>query len=148
MKLRIGSAVAAVALGLVLVNPASASASAGLSAAADPYPRTVKTVCDARPLKNPYRAGKRERFRMVIIENSTDMPRVRLTYVKQIKMPNGNYKKVKKFRPKRYYHGKPVNLPFTTTRVGKFRIIIRTNFRPKSQFRNCADSFTYRTARR
>ncbi|MDQ4054987.1 MAG: hypothetical protein M3237_20150 [Actinomycetota bacterium] len=149
MKFRIGLVVGAVALGLSLVNPSTATASAsasGAGAAADPYPRTLKTVCDARRLKNPYRAGKKERFRMIIIENATDMPRVRLTYVKQRKMANGKFKTVRKYRGKRYYHGKPVNLPFQSTRNGKYRIVVRTNFGPKSQFRNCRDSITFRVA--
>jgi len=148
MKFRIGLVVGAVAFGLALVNPAmsTASPSVGAAAAADPYPRTVKTVCDARRLKNPYRAGKKERFRMIIIENSTDLPRVRLSYIKQRQLPNGKYKTVQKYRPKRYYHGKPINLPFQSTRNGKYRIIVRTNFGPKSQFRNCKDSITFRVA--
>lgn len=147
MKFRIGLVVGAVALGLSLVNPSNAAASSSSAgAAADPYPRTVKTVCDARRLKNPYRAGKKERFRMVIKENSTDMPRVRLSYVKKRKTANGNFKTVRKYNKKRYYHGKPVNLPFQSTRNGKYRIIVRTNFRPKSQFRNCRDSITFRVA--
>jgi hypothetical protein len=149
MKFRIGLVVGAVALGLALVNPSGASGSsvtAAAAAAADPYPRTVKTICDARRLKNPYRAGKKERFRMIIIENSTDLPRVRLSYVKQRKQPDGTFKTVRKYRPKRYYHGKPINLPFQTTRNGKYRIIVRTNFGPKSQFRNCQDSITFRVA--
>ncbi len=149
MKFRIGLVVGAVAFGLALVNPSGASGStisAGAAAAADPYPRTVKTICDARRLKNPYRAGKKERFRMIIIENSTDLPRVRLSYIKQRQRPDGTYKTVRKYRPKRYYHGKPINLPFQTTRNGKYRIIVRTNFGPKSQFRNCQDSITFRVA--
>ena len=149
MKFRIGLVVGALALGLSLVNPSMATATsnaAGAAASADPYPRTVKTVCDARRLKNPYRAGKKERFRMIIKENSTDMPRVRLSYVKQRKMANGKFKTVKKYRKKRNYHGKPVNLPFQSTRNGKYRIIVKTNFPPKSQFRNCRDSITFRVA--
>jgi len=147
MKFRIGLVVGAVAFGLALVNPATSTASPSVgAAAADPYPRTVKTVCDARRLKNPYRAGKKERFRMIIIENSTDLPRVRLSYIKQRQLPNGKYKTVQKYRPKRYYHGKPINLPFQSTRNGKYRIIVRTNFGPKSQFRNCKDSITFRVA--
>jgi hypothetical protein len=147
MKFRIGLVVGAVALGLALVNPAAATASPSVVAAvADPYPRTVKTVCDARALKNPYRAGKKERFRMVIRENSTDMPRVRLSYIKQRKVAGGGYQTVGKFRPKRFYHGKPVNFPFQTSRAGRFRIVVKTNFGPKSQFRNCRDGFTFRVA--
>jgi len=149
MKFRIGLVVGAVAFGLALVNPSATMASsvtAGAAAAADPYPRTVKTVCDARRLKNPYRAGKKERFRMVIIENSTDLPRVRLSYIKQRQRPDGTFKTVRKYRPKRYYHGKPVNLPFQSTRNGTYRIIVRTNFGPKSQFRNCKDSITFQVA--
>jgi hypothetical protein len=148
MKFRIGMVVGAVAVGLALVNPTTGSAAptVGTAAAADPYPRTVKTVCDARRLKPVYRAGKKERFRVVIIENSTDMPRVRLSFVKQRALPGGGYRPVRKFRPKRYYHGKPVNLPFQTSRAGRFRITVRTSFGPKSQFRNCQDSFTFRVA--
>ena len=148
MKFRIGLVVGAVAFGLALVNPtATASpATVGSAAAADPYPRTVKTICDARALKNPYRAGKKERWRMIIIENSTDLPRVRLSYVKQKKMANGKFKTVRKYRPKRYYHGKPINLPFQTTRTGTFRVLVKTNFPPDSQFRNCRDSFIFHVA--
>jgi len=149
MKFWIGLVVGAVALGLSLVNPSMATATpsaAAAAAAADPYPRTVKTICDARRLKNPYRAGKKERFRMVIKENSTDMPRVRLTYVKQRKMANGKFKTVRKYRGQRFYHGKPVNLPFQSTRNGQYRITVKTNFPPKSQFRNCRDSITFRVA--
>ncbi len=148
MKFRIGLVVGAVAFGLALVNP-TASASpitVGTAAAADPYPRTVKTLCDARALKNPYRSGKKERWRMIIIENSTDLPRVRLSYVKQRKLPSGRWATVRKFRPKRYYHGKPINLPFQTTRNGTFRVIVKTNFKPTSQFRNCRDSFVFHVA--
>jgi hypothetical protein len=83
---------------------------------------------------------------MVIKENSTDMPRVRLSYVKQRKMANGKFKTVRKYNKRRYYHGKPVNLPFQSTRNGKYRITVRTNFGPKSQFRNCRDSITFRVA--
>lgn len=147
MKFRIGLVVGAVAFGLALVNPtATASPTAGTAAAADPYPRTVKTICDARALKNPYRAGKKERWRMIIIENSTDLPRVRLSYVKQKKMANGKYKTVRKYRPKRYYHGKPINLPFMTSRNGTYRVLVKTNFPPDSQFRNCRDSFVFHVA--
>jgi hypothetical protein len=147
MKFRIGLVVGAVAFGLALVNPtATASPTFGTAAAADPYPRTVKTICDARALKNPYRAGKKERWRMIIIENSTDLPRVRLSYVKQKKMANGKYKTVRKYRPKRYYHGKPINLPFMTSRNGTFRVLVKTNFPPDSQFRNCRDSFVFHVA--
>ena len=91
MKFRIGLVVGAVAFGLALVNPAVSvhPTRSVAAAAADPYPRTVKTVCDARALKNPYRAGKKERWRMIIIENSTDLPRVRLSYVKQRKTAEG-----------------------------------------------------------
>lgn len=148
MKFRIGLVVGAVAFGLSLVSPGVATAAPGVGAsAADPYPRTVKTVCDARALKNPYRAGKKERFRVTIIENSTDMPRVRLSYIKQRRV-NGKWKTVAKYRPKRYYHGKPVNMPFQTSRPGKYRVIVRTNFGPKSQFRNCRDSFTFQVGPR
>jgi hypothetical protein len=147
MKFRIGFVVGAVALGLSLVSPPAATASPSVvAAAADPYPRTVKTVCHARALKNPYRAGKKERFRIAITENSTDMPRVRLSYSKQRKVAGGGYKTVGKLRPKRFYHGKPVNLPFQTSRAGRFRIVVKTDFGPKSQFRNCRDGFTFRVA--
>ncbi len=85
---------------------------------------------------------------MVIRENSTDLPRVRLSYVKQRKR-GGGFKTVRKYRPKRYYHGRPVNLPFKTTRPGRYRIIVRTNFKEDSQFRDCRDrTTTFRVAAR
>lgn len=149
MKFPIGLVIGTLAFGiLAAVGPAQAAAPqvSGVSAAADPYPRTVRTVCDARRLKNPYRAGKKERFRMTIIENSTDMPRVRLSYIKQRKLANGKWKTVRIYRAKRYYHGKPVNLPMQSSRNGLYRVIVKTNFGPKSQFRNCRDSITFRVA--
>ena len=151
MKFGIGVVVATLALGLssAVVPATGTAATVGTAvAAADPYPRTVKTICDARALKNPYRAGKKERFRMVIIENSTDMPRVRLNYVKQKKLANGQYKTVRKYRPTRYYHGKPINLPFMTSRPGTYRVTVKTRFKPTSQFRNCRDGFVFHVARR